>query len=155
MRLRPACLLFLAAALRADQATTEVEPLGRIVLRPVEMQREMQKMVVSATLASLVVRTVYQMPPRDTEMRLAMMLIEEVRTDSRAAKAGVRSGMQIIAIEGIDIRGLTETQFDEVMAMEVYDHLTLTVRRRNGFRSFKIVIPIGAPTPITSTGSKR
>lgn len=149
MRAPAACLLFLASVLRAEEATTEVAPLGRIVLQPVEMQ----KVVVAATLASLVVRTVYQM--RQEEERLVLALIEEVRADSRAAKAGVQPGMQILAIEDIAIRGLTEDQFNEIMAMEVYDHLTLTVRRRNSFRSFKIAIPIGAPTPITPTGSKR
>ena len=34
------------------------------------------------------------------------------------------------------------------MSREITDTLTLTVRRRNGFRSLKIEIPIGEPAPV-------
>ena len=82
------------------------------------------------------------------EATLVRVIVEEVRSGSRAARAGIEKGMQIVAIEGVPIRGLTEKDFNKVMARELTDSLTLTVRRRNGFRSFKVEIPVGQPVPL-------
>jgi predicted metalloprotease with PDZ domain len=82
------------------------------------------------------------------EATLVRVVIEEVRAGSRAARAGIERGMMILAIEGVSIRGLTEKDFSEVMSREITGTLTLTVRRRNGFRSLKIEIPVGEPVPV-------
>ncbi|HEY0968154.1 MAG TPA: PDZ domain-containing protein [Opitutaceae bacterium] len=108
----------------------------------------MEKFVVQATLASVVVRTNYEMRNNE-EATLVRVVVEEVRADSRAARAGVEKGMHILAIEGIPIRGLTEKDFSDVMAREIDgSSLTLTVRRRNGFRSLKIEIPVRQAAPL-------
>ena len=93
------------------------------------------------------VRTNYEVRNNE-EATLVRVVIEEVRAGSRAARAGIERGMLILAIEGVPIRGLTEKTFEAVMSREITDTLTLTVRRRNGFRSLKIEIPIGEPAPV-------
>ncbi len=107
----------------------------------------MERFVVAATLASIVVRTNYEVRNNE-EATLVRVVIEEVRADSRAARAGVEKGMHILAIEGVPIRGLTEKDFTEVMAREITGSLTLTVRKRSGFRSLKIEIPVGQAVPL-------
>lgn len=145
LTVRPAlaCLLFLACStmVRAQAVAPEVPRL--IVGQPVQME----KFVVAATLASLVVRTNYEVRNNE-EATLVRVVVEEVRAGSRAARAGMERGMQILAIEGVPIRGLTEKDFNEVMEREITGSLTLTVRRRSGFRSLKIEIPVGEPVPL-------
>lgn len=143
MRAALACLLWLITA-RGAEAQAVGPDVPRLTVGPTI---EMEKFVVAATLASIVVRTNYEAQNGD-EPRLVRVLVEEVRRDSRAARAGVQPGMQILAIEGIPIRGLNDQDFKEVMKREITGSLTLTVRRRSGFRSFKIVIPFGQPTEI-------
>ncbi len=143
MRAALACLLLLITA--RGVGAQPVGPDGpRLTMGPTI---EMEEFVVAATLASIVVRTDYE-PRSGGAPTLVRVLVEEVRSDSRAAKAGIQQGMQIIAIEGISIRGLSEKNFNEVMRREIAGSLTLTVRRRNGFRSYKIVIPVGQPTAV-------
>ena len=145
LNVRPAlaCLLLLACApgVQAQAVGPEVPRL--MVGQPVQME----KFVVAATLASMVVRTNYEVRNNE-EATLVRVVIEEVRAGSRAARAGIERGMLILAIEGVPIRGLTEKDFDAVMSREITDSLTLTVRRRNGFRSLKIEIPVGEPVPV-------
>jgi S1-C subfamily serine protease len=145
LNVRPAlaCLLLVACApgVQAQAVGPDVPRL--MVGQPVQME----KFVVAATLASMVVRTNYEVRNNE-EATLVRVVIEEVRADSRAARAGIERGMLILAIEGVPIRGLTEKDFSEVMEREITGALTLTVRRRNGFRSLKIEIPVGEPVPV-------
>jgi C-terminal processing protease CtpA/Prc len=145
LTVRPAlaCLLLLACApgVQAQAVGPDVPRLT--VGQPVQME----KFVVAATLASMVVRTNYEVRNNE-EATLVRVVIEEVRAGSRAARAGIERGMLILAIEGVPIRGLTEKDFSEVMEREITGSLTLTVRRRNGFRSLKIEIPVGEPVPV-------
>ncbi len=138
-----ACLLLLTCApgVQAQAVGPEVPRLT--VGQPVQME----KFVVAATLASMVVRTNFEVRNNE-EATLVRVVIEEVRAGSRAARAGIERGMMILAIEGVSIRGLTEKDFSEVMSREITGTLTLTVRRRNGFRSLKIEIPVGEPVPV-------
>ncbi len=139
MRPTLACLLVLIASTPGVRAQAVGLDVPRLTVgQPVVME----KFVVEATLASVVVRTNYEMRNNE-EATLVRVVVEEVRADSRAARAGVEKGMQILSIEGIPIRGLTEKDFSDVMAREIGgSSLTLTVRRRNGFRSLKIEIPV-------------
>lgn len=114
---------------------------------------QMEKFVVAATLASLVVRTNFEVRNNE-DARLVQVIIEEVRANSRAARAGVERGMHILAIDGTPIRGLTERDFNDVMNREITGTLTLTVRRRNGFRSQKIAIPVGPIPPSQPAASE-
>ncbi|GAB1490094.1 hypothetical protein MASR2M8_25510 [Opitutaceae bacterium] len=134
----------MVASTSGMRAQTVVPEVSRPTVGPTV---QMDKFVVAATLASMVVRTNYEVRNNE-DATLVRVLVEEVRAGSRAAKAGVEKGMQILAIEGIPIRGLTERDFEAVMARELTSSLTLTVRRRNGFRSIKIEIPLGQPVPI-------
>lgn len=145
LNVRPAlaCLLLLACApgVQAQAVSPDVPRL--MVGQPVQME----KFVVAATLASLVVRTNYEVRNNE-EATLVRVVVEEVRAGSRAARAGMERGMQILSIEGVPIRGLNEKEFNEVMARELTGSLTLTVRRRSGFRSLKIEIPVGEAVPL-------
>lgn len=146
LNVRPilACLLLMACApgVQAQAVGPDVPRL--MVGQPVQME----KFVVAATLASLIVRTNYEVRNNE-EATLVRVVVEEVRAGSRAARAGMERGMQILSIEGVPIRGLTEKDFNEVMAREISgSSLTLTVRRRSGFRSLKIEIPVGEPVPV-------
>ena len=145
LNVRPAlaCLLLVACApgVQAQAVGPDVPRL--MVGQPVQME----KFVVAATLASIVVRTNYEVRNNE-EATLVRVVIEEVRAGSRAARAGIERGMQILSIEGVPIRGLTEKDFNEVMARELTGSLTLTVRRRSGFRSLKIEIPVGDAVPL-------
>lgn len=144
MRAPVRCLLLLLACGPGVWAQAVSPEVPRLEMgQPVQMDR----FVVAATLASVVVRTNYEMRNSD-EATLVRVIVEEVRSGSRAARAGIEKGMQIVAIEGVPIRGLTEKDFNKVMARELTDSLTLTVRRRNGFRSFKVEIPVGQPVPL-------
>ena len=143
MRAALASLLLLLTA-RGVVAQPVAPGVPRLVVGPTI---EMEKFVVAATLASIVVRTNYESRNGD-EPKLVRVLVEEVRSDSRAARAGIQRGMQILAIEDIPIRGLNDKDFAEVMKLEITGSLTLTVRRRSGFRSFKITIPLGQSTEV-------
>lgn len=145
LNVRPALAYFLLLACAPGvQAQAVVPEVPRLMVgQPVQME----KLVVAATLASMVVRTNYEVRNNE-EATLVRVVIEEVRAGSRAARAGIERGMLILAIEGVPIRGLTEKTFEAVMSREITDTLTLTVRRRNGFRALKIEIPIGEPAPV-------
>ena len=59
---------------------------------------------------------------------ISFLRVENVRADSVAARAGVTEGLEVVAIQGKRVRGLTESEVDDLMKLPVIDELVLTVR---------------------------
>jgi len=89
---------------------------------------EMPVMRVSAALASVELR-VFSQPNMDSAERpLSFLRVENVRPDTAAARAGIARGMEIVAIQDIRIRGLSEDELGAVMQQPVQNEIVLIVR---------------------------
>ena len=85
-------------------------------------------MRVSLALASIEVR-LFSLPDAEASApRLSFLRVEHVRPKTTAALAGIEAGMEITAIQGTRIHGLTEEEFGGIMAGSVQDEIVLRVR---------------------------
>ena len=67
---------------------------------------EMPVMRVSAALASVELRVFSQPNVESAALSVSFLRVEKVRPETTAARAGVVPGMEIVAIQGVQIRGL-------------------------------------------------
>jgi hypothetical protein len=105
-------------------------------------------MRVSLALASIEVR-LFSLPEVEASTpRLSYLRVERVRPNTSAALAGITAGMEITAIQGTRIHGLTEEEFGGIMAGSVQDEIVLRVREaaQAGERDVHIRLP-GSPRP--------
>lgn len=85
-------------------------------------------MRVSLALASIEVR-LFSLPDAEaSSLQLSFLRVERVRPNTSAALAGIEAGMEITAIQGARIHGLTEEEFGSLMAGSVQDEIVLRVR---------------------------
>lgn len=89
---------------------------------------ELPPMRVSLALASIEVRLFSLPAAEDSDQRLSFLRVERVRPNTSAALAGIAAGMEITAIQGTRIHGLTEEELGGVMAGSVQDEIVLRVR---------------------------
>jgi poly(3-hydroxybutyrate) depolymerase len=83
---------------------------------------------VSAVLASVELRPFYQ-PNAGTETpTISFLRVETVRANSAAGRAGLSTGMEILAIQGVRVRGLTELDLNRLMALPAGEQIVLSVR---------------------------
>jgi membrane-associated protease RseP (regulator of RpoE activity) len=95
---------------------------------------------VAAIWSNAVVRVIYQ---RSSDgPRISMLRVESVREKSAAARAGLEKGMEIVAIQGVALNGLTEEDYHHVMRTPVFDAFVLRVRREGRARTEDLRIPI-------------
>jgi C-terminal processing protease CtpA/Prc len=88
---------------------------------------QMEPVRVAAIWANAEVRIVYQRSTEDP--RISYLRVEAVREKSAAARAGLEKGMEIVAIQGVALSGLTDEDYHRVMRAPVMDALVLRVRR--------------------------
>lgn len=96
---------------------------------------------VASIWANAVVRVVYQRS--DDDPRISVLRVESVREKSAAARAGLEKGMEIVAIQGVTLNGLTEEEYQQVMRAPVYDVFVLRVRREGRVRTDELRIAVG------------
>jgi poly(3-hydroxybutyrate) depolymerase len=131
---------FQAAAVKIRAASTEPTLLLPVVR-------------VSAALASVELRLFYLPNAGGATMPLSFLRVETVRSNSLAAGAGLEEGMEITSIQGIRIRGLTETELNDLMAKPVKDEILLIARPPGG-KEKEIRVPLKKPTPVASAGAR-
>lgn len=128
-RIRAAALIFVGAWSAAAGWCAESEP--PVTLEPVR---------VAAIWSNAVVRVIYL---RSSDgPRISMLRVESVREKSAAARAGLEKGMEIVAIQGVALNGLTEEEYQHVMRTPVFDVFVLRVRREGRVRTEELRIPI-------------
>jgi membrane-associated protease RseP (regulator of RpoE activity) len=60
---------------------------------------------------------------------VANMFLGEVKTPSIAQRAGLKSGMEIVAIQGRPVTGLNQIEVEQILSQPVEDSVVLLVRR--------------------------
>jgi len=71
------------------------------------------------------------------------MRVSEVKAHSRAERAGLKRGMEIVAIEGQVVHGLGREELNRVLLQEVPGVLHLQVRSSPLGRLTELQIPVG------------
>jgi S1-C subfamily serine protease len=132
--MRTAALFGLSLALTAALFAREEEK--PVVLPPYR---------VDAPLASVTMQVKYFARGSD-EPRIDAVLIDGVKSDSRAARAGLAIGMEILAIQDDKLAGLTQEEFAKVMSRPLRDPFRLTVRRTRNSRPLTIALPLRVET---------
>lgn len=95
---------------------------------------------VAAIWSNAVVRVIYQ---RSSDgPRISVLRVESAREKSAAARAGLEKGMEIVAIQGVALNGLTEEEYQHVMRTPVYDVFVLRVRREGRVRTEELRIAV-------------
>lgn len=102
---------------------------------------QLEPVRVAAIWANAVVRVVYQRS--DDGPRISVLRVESVREKSAAARAGLEKGMEIVAIQGVTLNGLTEEEYQQVMRTPVYEGFVLRVRRAGRVRTEDLRIAVG------------
>ena len=102
---------------------------------------QLEPVRVASIWANAVVRVVYQRA--DDGPRISVLRVESVREKSAAARAGLEKGMEIVAIQGVTLNGLTEEEYQQVMRTPVYDVFVLRVRREGRVRTDELRIAVG------------
>ncbi len=95
---------------------------------------------VAAIWSNAVVRIVYL--PDSDDWRISKLVVESVREKSAAARAGLEKGMEIVAIQGTALSGLTENEYQRVMQTPVSDVLVLGVRRSGRVKAEELRIQV-------------
>ncbi|MCX6955539.1 MAG: PDZ domain-containing protein [Verrucomicrobia bacterium] len=131
MKRRCATSLLLACWLGAGVALT-AERDGTVNMEPVR---------VSSIWTNAVVRVVMQQS--NDGPRISVLRVESVRENSAAARAGLAKGMEIVAIQGVALAGLTEEEYQRVMITPVVDVFVLRVRREGRVRTEEIRVAMG------------
>jgi hypothetical protein len=98
-------------------------------------------MRVAAALANVELRPFYLPNVAEGSQSLSFLRVEKVRPTSLAATAGVREGMEVTAIHGLQIRGLREEDLNELMTRTVKDEIVLKAREPHGSEK-EIRIPL-------------
>ena len=57
------------------------------------------------------------------------MIVDEVKTPSLAQRAGLKKGMEIVAIQGHFVAGLSQAEVDQLLVQSARDSVVLLVRR--------------------------
>jgi hypothetical protein len=118
----------------------------------IEAPLELPPMRVSLALASIEVR-LFSLPDAEaTTPRLSFLRVERVRPNTTAALAGIEAGMEITAIQGTRIHGLTEEELGGVMAGSVQDEIVVRVREsaQGNERDVHIRLPGSPRRPVVS-----
>lgn len=109
---------------------------------PAESVMEMPVLRVFAVLASVELRVFSQPNVESADRSLSFLRVEKVRPDSPAARAGIAPGMEIVAIQGVKVRGLAEDELDRVMQQPVQKEIVLVVREPPRRGEWEIRIPV-------------
>jgi membrane-associated protease RseP (regulator of RpoE activity) len=97
-------------------------------VNPAEQTLQLPVVRVSAILASVELRPFHLPNPESEDLPISFLRVERVRPDTAAARAGVEAGMEITAIQGVRLRGMTDSDLSEAMAKPVKNGITLSVR---------------------------
>lgn len=100
---------------------------------------------VAAALANVELRLFYLPNAGGAAQSLSFLAVETVRANSTAALAGVKEGMELTAIQGIRIRGLSEDELNKTMALPVKNEIVVVAREPHGGVEHEIHIPLRRP----------
>ena len=73
------------------------------------------------------------------------MMVHDVKTPSFAQEAGLKSGMEIIAIQGQQVSGLSQAAVEQLLSQPARDSVVLLVRRSWLKRPEEILISVRPP----------
>jgi dienelactone hydrolase len=113
---------------------------------PRESILEMPVMRVSAALASVELRVFSQPNVESATRPLAFLRVEKIRQETTAARAGIVPGMEIMAIQGIRVRGLSEEELNDIMQQTIKTEIILIVREPPRRGEWEIRIPLRKPS---------
>lgn len=134
------CALMICACWAGVEAVRAAEEKGPPPATEKEPPVKMEPMRVAAIWANAEVRIIYQ---RSSDgPRISMLRVESVRPKSAAARAGLEKGMEIVALQGVALDGLTEEEFQHAMRTPVIDVLVLRVRRAGRVRTEELRIEL-------------
>ena len=111
-------------------------------------------MRISASLANVELRMYYLPNSGGGTARLAFLGVETVRPGSTAAEAGLREKMEVTAIQGIRIRGLTDADLEKTMQLPVTTEIIVTVRESQNADERDLHIPVQKP-PVKVTSVEK
>lgn len=140
---RPASAIFRLAKVAAlsTWSLLLVAPLLRSADEPVMLPA----LSVTESLMKVNVVTSYQRLRLGSPFALAMK-VGEVKSPSFAYDAGLRKGMEIVAIDGTKISGLAPAAVDRLLAAPKRDMITLSVRGGSFKKTTEIQISLKPPT---------
>lgn len=104
----------------------------------------MSAMSVMESVMKINVTTTYYRFPIGGEFATSM-LVSEVRTPSFAYDAGVRKGMEIVAINGTKISGLSQGEITALLGSPKQDAVVLLIRGGGKKKPGEIRIPLKSP----------
>jgi membrane-associated protease RseP (regulator of RpoE activity) len=143
-----------------DVDRVESEPLFAKIRSDAEFQKiqtkmheseavvQLPAMRVSAGLANIELRLFY-LPNAgfDTTKPLSFLRVETVRRNSLAARAGVVEGMEIVAIQGSRIRGMTDADLNELMMRPAKNEIVFVAREYSNGPEREIHLPLPQKPP--------
>lgn len=125
--------------------------LAKIRANATDPAIEMSPVRVGAALESVELRAFYLSNLAATTPHLSYLLVETVRHNTTAAEAGVKEGMEVTAIQGRRVRGMTDVDLFETMTARVKNHIALTVREPPHISEKEIHIPLRKSTGVVAT----
>lgn len=137
------------AKLRDDLAFRQT--LAKIKGNAIDPAVEMSPVKIGAALESVELRAFYLSSPPGNTPHLSFLLVETVRPNTTAADAGVKEGMEVTAIEGRRVRGMTDADLFETMTTRVKNHIALTVREPPHISEKEIHIPLRKSSGVVAT----
>ena len=105
-------------------------------------------MRISASLANVELRLYYLPSTGGGTPRLAFLGVETVRPNTLAAQAGIKEGMEVTAIQGVRIRGLTDSELAKMMRLPVTGEIIITVRESQNADERELHLPVVKPAPV-------
>lgn len=97
---------------------------------------------IGAALAWMDLQLVFGSAEKSGLRLLSYLRVVDVRPGTRAAAAGVRAGMQVTAIQGVRINGLTEPEFLAAMDRPLRSELIVNVRDHVGGKETELRFPL-------------
>jgi len=77
--------------------------------------------------------------------RLKSMRVGKIKPHSTAAAAGLARGLEILAIQGQYVRGLTPPELAQILSLDVGHDLVLTVQHSPKEDPVELHVPVGKP----------
>lgn len=106
---------------------------------------QMPAMKISAALANVELRSFYFSNAGGEPAVISFLRVETVLPNSAAARAGIEQGMEITAIAGVRVRGLTEEEFHAAMERPVKNEIVIATRLPAQIKEREIKIPLSKP----------
>jgi membrane-associated protease RseP (regulator of RpoE activity) len=114
---------------------------------------QMEPVLVSTIYTSIKLRPVLRESALGGRQVIALLRIEQVRRKSPAERAGLLPGYEVLAINGVDVKGLDEAALDKLWRGPFFDDLLVLrvapIRPGRSSPAHDVRIPLKKEPPIT------